>query len=171
MKIKTVLLLLLIFTLITTNSKAQSNINYKYIDREAWVPLDFDPVNTVLLIEKSKFYNESKKKHDKRIMQLEDVMKKNYPYAYKLIERTDSDTSYNDFKMYPYMIIFKSEFHEFSNSSRHIASGSTGQLCRLLYRKNGAIVSTNFWSFSYQKGVLEATIKQLLNIYNKRNKK
>ena len=68
------------------------------------------------------------------------------------------------------MLIFKSQYNEYKTQG-HIVNGITGQTCMLLYRDRGATVYTNYWATSFKKGILEATVRQMVEIYKKIIKK
>lgn len=156
----------------STHCFSKNKTSSKIFDRTAWIPADFDPVNTVLLIDNIPDPNASKaaqKMYEKESKNMEEVMKKYYPYPYEFVT-TESLEKYNDKTKYPYMLSWGSHFHEYMNKSDHLVSGTSGWKISIIDLKTGVESKTNEWSFSYKKGTLEATIKQLIKVYKERNK-
>lgn len=165
-----VAIFLITISLNLSNCFAGSKNSAKLFDREAWIPADFNPENTVLLIEKRTYINKKgKDEFAKENEVLDEIMKKNYPYPYEFVLNANGE-KYSDKNKYPYMISWGSHYHEYMNQSDHIVSGSSGVKTSLINLKTGVESRTNEWFYSYRKGILEATIKQLVKVYKERKK-
>ncbi|MBP8192670.1 MAG: hypothetical protein KAX69_03625 [Chitinophagales bacterium] len=166
-----VLFLITVFT-IPVNSFAKSKSDSKLFDREAWIPADFNPEKIVLLIDNIPDANANKagiKMYEKESKWMEEIMQKYYPYPYEFVT-TESLEKYSDKSKYPYMLSWGSHFHEYMNQSAHLVSGTSGWKISIIDLKTGVESKTNEWSFSYKKGTLEATIKQLVKVIKERKK-
>ncbi|MDB5226560.1 MAG: hypothetical protein JWN78_753 [Bacteroidota bacterium] len=141
-------------------------------DREAWIPLDFDPKNTVLLIEiMSDINKKGKDAYEKENATFEKIMKENYPFPYELTTNIDtSNEKYLDRNKYAYALSFGEHFHEYAKQSDHLISGTSGATIDIFNRKDGTYSETNGWAYSYRKGILEETVRQLVKVYNERGK-
>ncbi len=138
-------------------------------NRDKWVPEDFNPTNTVLLIENfSKINKKGKDIFAKENEKLKKFMQESYTYQYEFSDDvTLSNAKYADLNKYPYAIVFGSEFADRLNESSHLTS-SEGITCSIYDRKNNKYLPSNGVSTSYAHGVFESVINGLLKIYNKR---
>jgi hypothetical protein len=92
-------------------------------------------------------------------------MKKIYPYPYEFSNNVDlNNSNYSDTDKYPYAIIWGSRLFDYMNPSDHLTS-SEGISCSLYDRKNNKVLPTNGRSTSFARGILEATIMQMLKAY------
>ena len=94
------LLISAFITLITSCNPSKMTFG----NADKWIPSDFNPSKTTLLIEK---FTVSKKAQQ----QIEDYMSENYPYKYEFAQQSEIENKsgkYSDLKKYKFAIIYSS---------------------------------------------------------------
>jgi hypothetical protein len=83
---------------------ASSHKNASFKDAQQWIPQDFNPNNTTLLIEKNPM---SKRVNEKMI----EWLQKNYPYRFEIVDdgviENKISSNYSDGKAYPFGVIWE----------------------------------------------------------------
>lgn len=117
MKTSSKILLLIVSVLITSYSFGGPHSSK---DKESWIPADFDPRKTTLLV--AKFEWHIPEKAVKRNEEMDEEMKKSYPYPYEFATSSEirKDSKYQDKDKYRYALMW-------TQASQGTAHGSAGQ--------------------------------------------
>jgi hypothetical protein len=102
---KSKIFLLLVFLLPVIFSFSQSNHVFK--NEEKWLPENFNPANTVLLIQQ---FEVDEKKSGKRNDKIRSYLEEKYTYQYAMAETDDivyKGGKYADKVKYPYALMYK----------------------------------------------------------------
>lgn len=93
------ILTFIVFFVIALSSSPK---NGAFKDAQTWIPRDFNPNNTILLIQT---HPENKKQNEKMI----EYLKKNYPYRYEVVEKSvieSKSDKYSDTKIYQFGVLW-----------------------------------------------------------------
>lgn len=149
-----------------------------FLNGEKWVPKDFDPQNTILLIENFSLINKNGKDlFAKENEKLKEFMKENYPYPYEFTSNLD-DPKYTKSNKYVYAITWGSHTSTPTPGARGngyagstgMTISSTGINCSIFDMKNNVDLPASGKSTSYASGVFSMTINTMLFIYEERKK-
>lgn len=132
---------------------------------DAWVPMDFDPKKSVLLIMIESYIKPNGKDYyAKQNESINEMMKNEYPYPYELVLDAKGD-KYKDKEKYPYLLFFTAHDMNFTNGS-----SSSGHMIHIIDLRTGKTSATNGWSYGYKKDILRATIRQMLTVLGRQQK-
>lgn len=149
-----------------------------FLNGEKWVPKDFDPKNSTLLIENFSLINKKGKDlFAKENQKLKEFMKENYPYPYEFTSNLD-DPKYSKSDKYRYAITWGTHTstptpgargNSYAGSSGMTIS-STGITCSLYDVKNNTDLPASGKSTSYASGIFSMTINTMVYIFLQRDK-
>lgn len=92
--------------------------NASYSDAAEWIPKDFNPTSTTLLIEKHPLKT---KQNDRMIKYLQD----HYPYPFEVVSKDDINNKngkYADLKKYRFALLWRPSVHTYTTFSNGVSS-------------------------------------------------
>lgn len=165
---KKIIPLLILLTLSALSIVAGPS-NKHFFNGEKWVPEDFDPTTTTLLIKNFSYTYTNKKGKtvvvfEKEQAKLEKFMKENYPYPYEFTDDIHDD-KYKNGQKYHYAITWGSNTTTYSNGT-----AISGINCYLYDNRKHTELPGSGRGTSYAIGIFSMTINTMVYMYEQRKK-
>lgn len=149
---------------------------------EKWVPKDFDPKNTVLLVENFVILTKKgENKVEKANQDLKDYMKEHYPYPYEFVDDvTSANPQYADTLKCPYALVWSAHTTSpdpfpgkgaATPGTSGMSIPTTGISYNFFDRRTNQLMQTHGRANSYAIGNFSAVINTILDVLEKRGYK